>query len=208
MTTPTVSAPAAGGRSRTRASATQRFTEALARFKGSALSATSDSVWMPAAAGTLVLLTGVMSLATRQPWLFVALGPTAVVIAGNPGHATARFQSVVVGHLVAMACAWLAVMLVGAWSTPAFLAVAASGTARMWAGAIAVALTAIVQPLLRAYHPPAAATALLLSLGVSRFGLKPVSAMIGGVLIVAALGAWLQHVRLTAIKGTGASRAG
>jgi HPP family protein len=203
MQTPTVSTPNVGATSATRASATQGFTEAIARFKGSALTTTSDTVWMPAVAGALMLLTGVLSLSTRQPWLFVALGPTAVTIGGNPGHQTVRVQNIVVGHLTAIVCAWLAVMLVGAGSAPDFLAAATPATSRMWAGAIAVALTAFAQPTLRAYHPPAAATALLLALGLTPLHLKPVGAMVGGAVLVALLGAWFQRVRLTAIRGKG-----
>ena len=205
MATPTVTMPQVGAQSPARATATQRFTQALARFKGRGLSATSDSVWMPAVCGSLILLTGVMSLATDQPLLFVALGPSVVVIAGNPGHATARLRNIVVGHLIAIVCAWVAVMLVGAGSTSAFLTGGGSATARMWAGAIAVALTVVLQPLLRSYHPPAAATALLLSLGFAKFSLKPLSAMVAGVVVVAVLGAWFQRVRLTAINGNSPS---
>jgi len=204
MRTPTVSVPDIGAsRSATRTSATQGFTEAIARFKGSALSSTSDSVWMPSVAGALMLLTGVLSLSTKQPWLFVALGPTAVMIGGNPGHQTLRVHNIIVGHLTAIVCAWLAVMLVGAGSAPEFLTSAMPATSRMWAGAIAVALTAFVQPTLRAYHPPAAATALLLSLGLTPLQFKPVGAMLGGTVIVALVGAWFQRVRLTAIRGKG-----
>jgi len=202
MRTPTVSVPDIGAaRSATRTSATQGFTEAIARFKGSALSSTSDSVWMPSVAGALMLLTGVLSLSTKEPWLFVALGPTAVMIGGNPGHQTLRVHNIIVGHLTAIVCAWIAVMLVGAGSAPEFLASATPATSRMWAGAIAVALTAFAQPTLRAYHPPAAATALLLSLGLTPLEAKPVGAMFGGAVIVALLGAWFQRIRLTAIRG-------
>lgn len=185
---------------RSRPSPTQQVTELLARFGGSTLAGSSNSLWMPVVTGALVLLTGVMSLATAQPWLFVALGPTIVLIAGNPGHPTARVRNIIVGHLVAIACAWLAVMLVGVSGAPAFLG-GSGGTARMWAGAIAVALTVLIQPTARAYHPPAAATALLLSLGISRLSVKPVAAMIAGVVVVALVGAWARSIRLGAIEG-------
>lgn len=181
------------------ASSTQNVTELLARG-GSTFASASNSLWMPVVTAALVLLTGVLSLATGQPWLFVALGPTAVLVAGNPGHATARVHNIVIGHLVAIACAWIAVMLVGAGSAPAFLGGFQPGTARMWAGAIAVALMVLVQPTVRAYHPPAAATALLLALGVSHLSVKPVAAMVGGVIVVALLGAWAQSVRVSALQ--------
>jgi hypothetical protein len=204
MRTPTVSTPDVGASpspAAGRTTATPGLTGAIARFKGSALSATSDSVWMPAVAGALILLTGALSLSTRQPWLFVALGPTAVAIGGNPGHTTVRVRNIVVGHLVAIVCAWIAVMLVGAGNEPVLVVGATPTTSRVWAGAIAVALMGFAHPTLRSYHPPAAATALLLSLGLTPLEPKPVGAMVGGVVLVAMVGAWFQRVRLAAIKG-------
>ena len=56
--------------------------------------------------------------------------------------------------------------------------------------------TALVQPSLRAYHPPAAGTALLIALGAYRLGWKPAIAMLAGVCVVALLGEWFQRLRL------------
>lgn len=187
--------------SRTTGSPTQNVTELLARLGGSTLASSSNTLWMPLVTAALVLLTGVLALSTGQPWLFVALGPTVVIIAGNPGHPTARVHNIVVGHLVAIGCAWVAVMLVGAHSSSAFLAWHEPGTVRVWAAAISIALMVVIQPALRAYHPPAAATALLLALGISPLHVKPLGAMFGGVIVVALLGAWAQSVRVAALQG-------
>ena len=59
----------------------------------------------------LTLVAGAMTLATSQPWLVAALGPTAVVVAQSPRQASSRFHSIVVGHLSALLCAWLIVIL-------------------------------------------------------------------------------------------------
>jgi uncharacterized membrane protein YfcA len=53
-----------------------------------------------------------------------------------------------------------------------------------------------VQPSERAYHPPAAATALLITLGVYRPTWSTMSSMMAGVIVVALVGEWLQRVRL------------
>jgi CBS-domain-containing membrane protein len=67
---------------------------------------------------------------------------------------------------------------------------------RVWAGAFAVAGTALVQPSFRAYHPPAAGTALLIALGAYRLGWTTALSMLAGVLVVALLGEWFQRLRL------------
>jgi CBS-domain-containing membrane protein len=61
---------------------------------------------------------------------------------------------------------------------------------------MAVALTALVQPSLRAFHPPSAATALLITLGAYHLTWKNSLSMMGGVVIVALMGEWFQRIRL------------
>lgn len=163
---------------------------------GRSPAAAADSVWVPATSGALILVAGAMTLATGQPWLFAALGPTAVVIAASPGHPTTRFHAIVLGHLVALVCGWIAVLLLGAAHAPAVLGGHDIGVARVWAGAFAVAMTALIQPSVRAYHPPAAATALLITLGAYRASWSTTMSMMAGVVVVALVGEWLQRVRL------------
>lgn len=172
--------------------------------KALATSAMSDAIWVPMISAILILAAGALSLASGRPWLFVALGPTAMLLASNPGHATTRFHAVVLGHVTAFASAWIALLLMGAGDGPTLLSTTGVTVARVWASAFAVALTAVVQPSLRAYHPPAAATALLVTLGVHRVTVKTSLAMLGGVLVVAVLGEWFQRVRLRQQLGTAA----
>src|SRR4051794_29271890 len=105
MQTPTVPHP--GIATAADRNATARFATGVHRASRS-LAGASDAVWVPMASGALVLAVGAMSLATRQPWLFPALGATAVLVATNPGHPTTRFHAIVLGHVSAFACAWLA----------------------------------------------------------------------------------------------------
>ncbi|MDB4879836.1 MAG: hypothetical protein JWL60_1282 [Gemmatimonadetes bacterium] len=167
----------------------ESHTSAMRLLASRSPASAADSVWVPLASGALILVAGAMTLATKSPWLFAALGPTAVLIAANPGHATTRFHAVVLGHLTALACGWLAVLLMGASG-------AGVSVSRIWASAAAIAATTLVQPSLRAYHPPAAATALLVTLGVYTTSWKNVGSMLAGVLVVALVGEWLQRVRL------------
>jgi hypothetical protein len=177
-------------------------TTRIAAVAGSAAAA-PDAVWVPLASGALVLAAGAMSLATGKPWLFAALGPTAVMIAQAPGHATTRLQSVVLGHAVALASAYVALLLCGVTGSASIGLSAAPSTARVWASVFAVVLTALVQPPLRAWHPPAAATALLVTLGTVRLSSRTALALLAGVLVVAVFGEWLQRVRLRATREGG-----
>jgi CBS-domain-containing membrane protein len=152
---------------------------------------------VPLVSAILILAVGSLSLATRQPWLFAALGPTVVLLAANPGHPTTRFHAIVVGHLVALSSAWIAVLLMGASDSASLLAGSGPAVARVWASAFAIAIMAAVQPSLKAYHPPAAATVLLVTLGVHRLSWSSFGAMLGGVLVVAILGEWFQRIRLS-----------
>jgi hypothetical protein len=164
--------------------------------KALAAGALSDAIWVPLVSAILVLAAGSLSLATGKPWLFAALGPTAVLLAANPGHPTTRFHAIVVGHLIALASAWCAVLLMGAGDSATLLAGSGVGVARVWASAVAIALMTAVQPSFKAYHPPAAATVLLVTLGMHRLSWGSAFAMVGGVLVVAALGEWFQRIRL------------
>ena len=162
-------------------------------IRGRATARVLDVVWTPAVAATLVVLVGAVGFWLHQPWLFAGLGPTVLLVATNPGHDTARFRSIVVGHLVAIGCAYLALLLLNATSAPSLLAAATMSMPRVWASAGALAMLVIVQPQLRAYHPPAAATALLVTSGAYRMTGKTPLALMAGVLLVAIAAELLHH---------------
>jgi hypothetical protein len=195
MLTPTVPLRGVTGAPQSERSTTERIATAVRRT-GRSSAAAPDSVWVPTVSGALILAAGAMSLATKQPWLFPALGSTALMIAASPGHPTTRFHGVVLGHATAFVCGWLAVLLLGAGDAGSLLGGHGVPVARVWAGAFAVAGTALIQPSLRAYHPPAAGTALLVALGFYRPGWATALAMFGGVCVVALLGEWFQRLRL------------
>ena len=194
MITSTVPTPAVTGRARAPRMPESR--EISRTWKGRKRLVTSDAAWGATASAILILIAGAMTLATSQPWLFAALGPTAVGVASSPGHPTSRFHSIVVGHLTALVCAWLVMLLVGVADAPALAASGVVTVARVWASAMAIAVTALVQPSLRAYHPPAAATALLVTMGTYHLTWRSSLSMMGGVLVVALVGEWFQRIRL------------
>lgn len=194
MITPTVPSPAVTGP--TRVNPVPEVRENARTWRGRPRLASSDAAWAAAASAILVLVAGALTLATSQPWLFAALGPTAVMVASSPGHPSSRFHSILVGHGSALLCAWLVVLLVGAADAGFGTGAGTLSIARVWASAMAIAAIALVQPSLRAYHPPSAATALLITLGNYRVTWKSSLSMMAGVLVVALVGEWFQRIRL------------
>ena len=194
MITPTVPTPAVTGPTRIAPIAVAERREPAKTWRVRTRSIAGEASWGAAMSAILILVVGALTLATSQPWLFAALGPSAVVIAGSPGQPSSRFHSVVVGHLSALLCAWLVVVLVGASASG--MSGDTISIARVWASAIAIALTTLVQPSLRAYHPPSAATALLITLGAYHLTWKSSLSMMGGVVVVALMGEWFQRIRL------------
>ena len=197
MITPTVPTPAVTGPTRVAPaaiSASERHEPSRA-WRARPRFMTSEAAWAAAMSAILILVTGALTLATGQPWLFAALGPTAVAVASSPGQPSSRFHSVVVGHLSALLCAWLIVVLVGTGGS-VVAGDASIGIARVWGSAMAIAVMVLVQPTLRAFHPPAAATALLITLGAYHLTWKSSASMMGGVVVIALLGEWFQRIRL------------
>ena len=163
-----------------------------------ALASVPDWIWAPVAAGGLLLAVGLLGVLLDRPWLGPSLGPTAVLVAMNPAHPTSRLWSVVAGHLGGLAAGFLAVVATGAVDAPVVLQTGVLTTPRVMAAVIAVALTVLLGIVLRASHPPAAATTLLVALG-SVATLDRAIAVAAGVLLLAAGGELLRRMRLERI---------
>ena len=164
-------------------------------FRGRSIAAAVDAIWVPAVAATLIVIAGAIGHWLKQPWLFAGLGPTVLMLASNPGHETTRFRAVVTAHLAAIGCAYLALLLLNASGATAVITRATVPLPRVWASAASLAMLAILMPQLRAYHPPAAATALLVTLGAYRMTGKTPLALIAGVVAVAVASELLNRIR-------------
>jgi CBS-domain-containing membrane protein len=157
-----------------------------------------DIIWAPIVSGLLMLIVGVIGLTFRQPWLFPSLGPTAFLQAEQPKQPGARLYNTVVGHLSGLAAGLLAVMILGAAATPPVLSTGELPPVRVWASGLAIALSMLFGFLLKASHPPAAATTLLVSLGGFKPTVADITQVVIGVLIVAIAGEFLRQIRLNA----------
>lgn len=166
-----------------------------ALFRGGSRAAVVDAIWVPAVAATLIVLAGAIGYWLKQPWLFAGLGPTILMLATHPGHETTRFRAVVTSHLAAIGVAYLALMLLNAHGAAAVVTRATVPLPRVWASAVSLAMLTVLLPQLKAYHPPAAATALLVTLGAYRMTGKTPLALIAGVVAVAVAGELIQRIR-------------
>jgi hypothetical protein len=166
-----------------------------ALFRGGSSAAVVDAIWAPAVAATLIVIAGAIGHWLKQPWLFAGIGPTVLMLASNPGHETTRFRAVVIAHLAAIGCAYLALLLLNANIATAVITRATVPLPRVWASAVSLAMLSVLMPQLRAYHPPAAATALLVTLGAYRMTGKTPLALMAGVVAVALAAELLNHLR-------------
>lgn len=147
----------------------------------------------PVAATLVTLAVGAVALAAAQPWLFPSLGPTALTQIEYPEHPTAHFYNTVVGHLLAAAAAFACVLAFHAQGLPP--ATVRATPERVGAAAAALALTVALTRLLRASHPPAASTALLIALGGFAVTAHDAVAIVVGVLLVATVGGGIRALR-------------
>lgn len=163
--------------------------------RADALASIPDWVWAPAASAVMLLVVGALGLAVGKPWLGPSLGPSAVLIAMMPSHPTARGWNTLMGHLGGLIMGFVAVLVVGAVNEPVVLQTGILTAPRVAAAVLAVALTVLAGTLLRASHPPAAATTLLVALG-SVSTLDQAGALVAGVAIIALFGELIRRIRL------------
>jgi HPP family protein len=164
-------------------------------FRGGSIAPVLDAMWVPMVSAALIVLVGAIGTWMKQPWLFASLAPTILMVAATPGHETTNFRAIVVGHIAAIACAYFALILLNATGSATMLATRVVPYPRIWASAAALAMMAIVTPPLKGFHPPAAATALLVTLGAYKMTGKTPLALVGGVLVVALAAEALHRFR-------------
>jgi HPP family len=157
-----------------------------------------DLVWAPTVAGLLLLIVGAFGLAVHQPLIFPSLGPTAFLQAELPQLPSSRLYNTIVGHLLGLGAGLLVVTLLGASTAPSVLATGQLTPIRLWAAAIAIFLTLLAGLVLKASHPPAAATTLLVALGGFQPTRHETLVVTMGVLIVAVVGEVLRQLRVKA----------
>lgn len=110
-------------------------------------------------------LLAVVALLTDSPFVFPSLGPTAYLVFFAPRAEASSPRNTILGHAIGLICGYGAFEVTGAASLP-FGVHAHVDTARLLAAALSLAATGAVMVLLKASHPPAGATTLIVSLGI------------------------------------------
>lgn len=133
-------------------------------------------------------LVGLVGMAAGMPWLFPSLGPTIAIQTSSPDLPSAQPWNVFGGHLIGLCCGLAAVYLTGAAATPGVADAAVLSGVRVGAAVLAVLLSMWVQAALRARHPPAEATTLLIALGALAPTLKTALLVLSGVALITIVG--------------------
>lgn len=123
--------------------------------------------------GVYALINGLLSIAvmtgaamvTGAPLVFPSLGPTAYLLFSDPLAAASAPRNAVLGHGVGVAAGWGSLAVFGLADAGAAQAMLVTGP-RVAAAACSLAVTSAVMVWLRLPHPPAAATTLIVSLGI------------------------------------------
>lgn len=138
-----------------------RFTRLQARFPGRAVWALFMFV---NGAITIAILAGV-AMVSHTPFVFPSLGPTAIVLFYTPLSPTASPRHTVYGHAIGIVCGYGSLLLTGLHHT-APATIVGVDSRRVLAAALSLAATSALMILLKAAHPPAGATTLIISLGI------------------------------------------
>ena len=157
--------------------------------------------WSPVTAAFTTLLIGGVAVIAGQPWLFPSLGPSIFLHVHKPNLESARLYNTVMGHLIGVAAGAVGVLLTGASQAPSVLSSQTMPLSRVVASAIAMGICLLVQQLLKASHPPAAATALLIALGGFKLIPSDMLAIAVGVGLIVLIGEPLRRARVGILFG-------
>ncbi|MEX2194573.1 MAG: HPP family protein [Thermoleophilaceae bacterium] len=133
---------------------------------------------------------GLAAWGFEEPLLFPSLGATAFLIFETPTAEVGTPRNTVIGHGVGIACAVLSLALFGLLGDPSAFDEGVT-FARALAVALSVALTGGVLRLVRAAHPPAGATTIIVSSGLLADGGQVLAVAVGVLLVT--LAGWLLN---------------
>jgi len=150
---------------------------------------------LPAFLAALTLgIIGLFGMWAGVPWLFPSLGPTVAIQVGSPELPSAHVWNVVAGHLIGIAAGFATVWATGAVDTLAVTDAHQLSGQRVGAAVLAILVSMLVQHALKARHPPAEATTLLIALGALKPTVHTAVTLVAGVLLVMVIGETSRRV--------------
>ncbi len=158
------------------------------------LSALPLSIWVPLASGIALGVPGLIALLTHHLILFASLGPTSVMIAQQPLLVSTKPYNAIAGHMIGLGAGFFAVWALGIAAAPSVFVVHMVSGPRVCAALLAIAIAAGLEILLKAQHPPGAATTLLAALGSFRLDWTDTWEVFVGVVAVTVAGEILQKL--------------
>lgn len=129
-----------------------------------------------------MVVAGTVAALTHQPWLFPSLGPAVLLHVEKPEAPESSPRNTVIGHAVALLAGYGFLLLCGLADNGSVLQEGVN-VARIVAAAGSLAVTAAVLLMVRAPHPPAGATTLIVSLGLLHTPAQLVVAMASVLLV-------------------------
>lgn len=112
-----------------------------------------------------IALLALLAVVTGSPFVFPSLGPTAYLLFISPLQESSSPRNTIFGHAIGLVCGYGAYVVTGAANIPV-----ADYPGVYWpmtlAAALSLSATGAFLVLLRAGHPPAGATTLIVSLGI------------------------------------------
>jgi predicted enzyme related to lactoylglutathione lyase len=112
-----------------------------------------------------IAILAALAAVSATPFVFPSLGPTAFLFFFTPSSPTASPRHALYGHAIGIACGYGALLAFGLEHAPP-AAIAGVDLPRIGAAALSLAATGAFMILLKAAHPPAGATTLIISLGI------------------------------------------
>jgi len=131
-----------------------------------------------------IAVLALLALASRNPFVFPSLGPTAYLLFFSPLGKTSSPRNTILGHAIGLACGYAAFVLTGAGALP-FGVHQGVFWPRILAAALSLSFTGALMVLLDVSHPPAGATTLIVSLGIISKPLELVIIEVAVFLLVA-----------------------
>ena len=135
-------------------------------------------------------LSGTWAYLVKQPLVFPSLGATAFLIFETPMAEVASPRNTIIGHSVGVVAAAASLAMFGLLNAPSVY-VAGITIDRVFAIALAVALTGGVLRVLRSAHPPAGATTIIVASGLLAKPDQMLDVIIGVILLTIA--GWLLN---------------
>lgn len=151
---------------------------------------TGDALWTALTTACLVVVPILLAILVDSAFLFVSLGPIIFELVERPLAPASAPRSVIFGNGIALLAGYGALAVFGLRTEPSTM-IEGVTLARGLAVLLALAATGAVLAAIRAMHPPAGATVLLVSLGVITS--PPSLAIIFAGVVLTTLLAWLMN---------------